>query len=413
MELGLVSIIMPTYNRAYIINEAIRSVLEQTYKHFELIIVDDGSSDDTEAVVNNYNDNRIIYQSYKPNKGGNHARNIGLKMARGEYISFLDSDNKWDKNFLKKQVGNIFRTKADISFCRVCVYDKENGKKDIIPPKSSKLLQGNGLINMYDFQRSIIEANCIDTNVVCIKRWCIEANVGFNEKMTRLQDWEYFLRLIVSNKCKVSFVPDVLVYSSLQKDSIRFKKDLAANFLFIFEKWLPMYKSYGLIEKQCNLIMRINKTLDGRDVRQDVLAGLLRFLPENVIINELNSLGIKSKNLKIAKEIRHRSIKLGLCKSIMKTSNCRSLAIYGGKNAFVKRYVFIPNELLRMASLIISEEISIIGRCYGGIPVVRIESLINSNKKFFIILLDEDDVIKKAIYKLGYIEDVDYVKLVN
>src|SRR3989338_10329538 len=96
-----VSIIMPTYNRARLINKAVDSVLKQTFKDYELIIIDDGSLDNTKDIVACYNDPRIIYFR-KNHKNAASARNYGLKRARGEYIAYCDDDCRYYPYHLQK-----------------------------------------------------------------------------------------------------------------------------------------------------------------------------------------------------------------------------------------------------------------------------------------------------------------------
>ena len=97
----LFSIIIPTYNRANLIGKAIDSVLAQTYHNWELIIIDDGSTDNTRDVVRSYNDNRIKY-FYQENRGRSAARNYGIDISKGDYISFLDDDDYYLENFLEE-----------------------------------------------------------------------------------------------------------------------------------------------------------------------------------------------------------------------------------------------------------------------------------------------------------------------
>ena len=92
----LVSIIMPNYNGEKYIEESLNTVLNQTYKNWELLIIDDCSKDrSVELIKEKYNDKRINLIELKENKGSSHARNIGLKYSKGKYIAFLDSDDLW------------------------------------------------------------------------------------------------------------------------------------------------------------------------------------------------------------------------------------------------------------------------------------------------------------------------------
>ena len=110
----LVSIIMPSWNTAQYISEAIESVLKQSYSNWELIIVDDCSTDNTISVVNKYKDNRIRLFQNKENLGAAYSRNFALRQAKGRWIAFLDSDDVWYSEKLEKQI--LFMTKNNYSF---------------------------------------------------------------------------------------------------------------------------------------------------------------------------------------------------------------------------------------------------------------------------------------------------------
>lgn len=110
----LVSIIMPSYNTASFISKTIESVLNQTYKNWELLIVDDCSTDDTDEIVSKYNDKRIVYLKNEKNSGAAISRNRALRNAKGKWIAFLDSDDLWHPTKLEKQIK--FMKKMDISF---------------------------------------------------------------------------------------------------------------------------------------------------------------------------------------------------------------------------------------------------------------------------------------------------------
>ncbi|MFC7193467.1 glycosyltransferase family 2 protein [Halosimplex aquaticum] len=99
-----VSVIIPTYNRATLVKRAIQSVLNQTFKDFELIIVDDASDDETPEVIDSINDARLEYIRHDLNRHGGAARNTGIKYASGKYIAFLDDDDEWYPTKLERQV---------------------------------------------------------------------------------------------------------------------------------------------------------------------------------------------------------------------------------------------------------------------------------------------------------------------
>jgi glycosyltransferase involved in cell wall biosynthesis len=110
-----ISIVTITYNRAHLIGETIQSVLDQTYSDFEYIIIDDGSTDTTEYVVRSFNDDRIKYYKYEKNDKRSFLRNEGIRKAKGELISILDSDDLWTKDKLET-IHFIFNTNPEINF---------------------------------------------------------------------------------------------------------------------------------------------------------------------------------------------------------------------------------------------------------------------------------------------------------
>jgi len=102
-----ISVIIPTFNRGHLIIKSIKSVLNQTYPNIEILVVDDGSTDNTEKLIKNFDNNRIKYIKIKKNIGASHARNIGIMNASGKYISFQDSDDVYHIDKLEKQY-NIY-----------------------------------------------------------------------------------------------------------------------------------------------------------------------------------------------------------------------------------------------------------------------------------------------------------------
>jgi len=110
----IVSIILPTRNRCHLIRGAVESVLNQTFSDIEVIIVDDGSTDKTAQVVTNLNDRRIRYERLNESRGAPVARNIGISLAKGEYIAFQDSDDEWLPQKLEKQMQAFEVSKPEV-----------------------------------------------------------------------------------------------------------------------------------------------------------------------------------------------------------------------------------------------------------------------------------------------------------
>lgn len=142
----LVSVIMPSFNTGKFIADSIKSVLSQTYQNFELIIVDDNSSDFTDEVVASFSDERIRYFKNDANCGAAVSRNIALKQARGRYIAFLDSDDIWVKNKLEKQIAFMQNNGYAFSYTEYSEMD-ENSQALGVKVSGPKKITRRGMYN--------------------------------------------------------------------------------------------------------------------------------------------------------------------------------------------------------------------------------------------------------------------------
>lgn len=145
MEEDLVSIITPTYNCAKFIGATIESVQKQTYKNWEMIIVDDASKDNTEEVVKQYKDDRIHYIRLKENGGAAVARNCAMQNAKGKYMAFLDSDDLWKENKIEKQLEFMKQNNYNIT-CTSYEQINESGEKLNKEIKPKKKVDYNGIL---------------------------------------------------------------------------------------------------------------------------------------------------------------------------------------------------------------------------------------------------------------------------
>lgn len=193
-----VSVIIPTYNRESTLGRAIDSVLNQTYRNFEVIVVDDGSTDNTSRVVEKYK-NRIRYYS-KLHGGVSAARNLGLEKSEGTWVSFLDSDDYWLPKKLEKQMEYLQKN-PDIMIVQTDEYWIRNGKL-VNPMKKHKKYSG------WIFEQCL--PLCIVSPSAVLIHQKVFNDVGvFDESFPVCEDYDLWLR--VSLKYEIALIPEKLV----------------------------------------------------------------------------------------------------------------------------------------------------------------------------------------------------------
>jgi len=180
----LVSVIIPTYNRGWILKETINSVLAQDFTDFELIVVDDGSTDNTQDILSSYKEDIIVLQ--QQNKGVSSARNRGIVSASGQFIAFLDSDDLWLPKKLSTQV-DFFNTNPDALICQTEEKWIRNGIR-VNPKKRHKKLSGN------IFEHSLYLC-LVSPSAVIIRRSLFEKAGMFDETLPACEDYDMWLRI--------------------------------------------------------------------------------------------------------------------------------------------------------------------------------------------------------------------------
>ena len=193
-----VSVVVPTYNRAHLINRALQSVVSQTYTPLDLIVVDDGSSDDTcELVRIDYPHATLLSQS---NRGVSAARNRGISVAQGDWIAFLDSDDAWCESKIEKQ----FEALAKEPRSRICHTDEiwiRNGLR--VNPMNKHLKTGGNIF------KQCLPRCVISPSAVLLHRSVFEDFGSFDEELPACEDYDLWLRLCA--KLPVTYLPDKLV----------------------------------------------------------------------------------------------------------------------------------------------------------------------------------------------------------
>jgi len=198
----IVSVIIPTYNRAKCIKRAIGSVLNQTYKNVEIIVVDDGSTDNTKEVLKTFIESKKIKYFYQKNKGPSAARNLGIKNSKGEYIAFLDSDDEWLPEKLGKQI-RLFQNSKDkkLGFvgCNVIVVMETTG--DLFKYKFPRYK------NFFEF---LLSGPFMWTpSIILTKKKIIEAVGLFDENLRFYEDWDIWIR--IARKYNFDLISDYLI----------------------------------------------------------------------------------------------------------------------------------------------------------------------------------------------------------
>lgn len=285
IENEYVSVIIPTYNREKTIYRAIMSVLNQTYKNLEVIIIDDCSIDRTKEIVKNIKDERIRYIKLEKNSGANFARNKGIELAKYDLIAFQDSDDEWYENKLEKQLEFMLKNNYEMIGCsyRQFISDKFN---KIIPDFE---IEGN-------YFNILLKKNFLSTQTLLGYKY-IYQNEKFDEKLPRFQDWDFMIR--VCQKYEVGFIKEPLVDVYVQDDSIS-----KNNYKLVkaIKRMIYKYKKYYSDKERAFKYRWIYLTLlkDGNSSNK-YLKLALKY--DKVIINKLLYLFIILRMEKILKKL--------------------------------------------------------------------------------------------------------------
>lgn len=203
----LVSVVIPTFNRARVLSRAVRSVLAQSFQDFEIHVVDDASTDGTDKVVANFTDPRLNLLQLSIRAGAAAARNAGIKNARGKYIAFLDSDDEYLPSFLEALVGYMETAASDEaavlpSFCHARMASTQGETHHLSPPQYRELLR---------FKQA--------TRPFIVARADTLSRVHFDPELVSYQEWDLFMRLLNDYRIAALETPHVIVHD--ERDSMK------------------------------------------------------------------------------------------------------------------------------------------------------------------------------------------------
>ena len=273
----MVSVILPTFNRAKEINRSVYSILNQTYKDFELIIVDDCSTDCTQEIINEIRDSRIKYIRHETNKGAAAARNTGIKAAQGNLIAFQDSDDEWIPEKLAKQVRVISALPENVGV----VYSgfwKLGKQKKYIPSKNITIKEGM-------IYNQLLHGNFVGMPVSIIRRECFDTVGGFNEHLRALEDWELFLRISTHFKFKYIDEPLVLSYETDNSVSANVVAHAVAYEYILNNNYSTISKDRELLAQYLYVIGKLNFQVGNQKKGRQYLVEARKTCPLNIKYN--------------------------------------------------------------------------------------------------------------------------------
>lgn len=184
----MVSAIITTHNRCELLKRAIESVLIQDYTDIECIVVDDASSDGTQEYCEGLSNIKYIRIPADESRGGNYARNVGIKSAKGEYVALLDDDDYWLPSKIRKQVELIVEKKCGVVYCPRRFENVDgNGKESFVDEKVS--------VNSGDLSKKVFTYICSTTSCVMIEKRLIDLVGGFDESLKFWQEYDLLIRL--------------------------------------------------------------------------------------------------------------------------------------------------------------------------------------------------------------------------
>src|SRR5262245_38128505 len=232
-----VSVIIPTHNRAHFLRDAISSVFNQTFQDFEIIVVDDASTDNTSEIVAAFNDERIRFLRHDANKGGSAARNTGILNSQCDYIAFLDDDDEWLPEKLAKQMDTLLESPPEVG----CVYTGHV----MVDRTSGRVIDHRPPTKRGDLSKDLLISNCIGgTSSVLLRKNCLQKVGLFDENLPRSQDYDLWLR--IANGFLFEYVPEPLYKYYIHENRNSTNLDAASRGLQILARKyrdLPLSKT--------------------------------------------------------------------------------------------------------------------------------------------------------------------------
>ncbi len=251
-----VSVVIPTFNNAEYVLEAVRSVLGQSYPDLEVLVVDDGSTDNTREAVTGIADGRVRYISMDHRRGNYFARNKGISEARGQFLAFLDADDIWMRDKLSKQMAALERIpEAGVSFTDHLLFedgDRRSFSKDCINTYPDEARDHSR------FLRRLLRGNFIITSSVVVRKEILDRLGPFDTAFHNAMDYDMWLRIVFNTKCY--YIPEALVLKRNHQGNIsRNKVTSMIAVSYILDKFLAEKARHAFFSADFESLIRQQK----------------------------------------------------------------------------------------------------------------------------------------------------------
>lgn len=327
----IISIIIPVYNVEKYLCKCIDSVLEQTYKELEIILVDDGSKDSSGIICDEYEnkDNRIKV-IHKKNGGLSDARNYGLDSAVGKYIAFLDSDDWIDSRYIEILYNNLKKYDADISICN---FKRVNDEKQLLSGNENKTI----LYNNIEAMQEIYKSNSVEIIVAWNKLYKKECFKEMRFPKGKIHEDEYLIPILLYYAKKIVYTDIELIYYRQTLNSIMNSKFNVnrLDYLYVLKKRTEFFKTHGLselyllaIENEIQKNMEYYYVIKESDIdnKVEIMVKIKKDL-ENII---------KNSSVKLPFNIKVKSMIFKITPYLYRKFSALTIKIEGIKNLVIK-----------------------------------------------------------------------------
>ena len=279
-----ISIIMPVYNGEKYLDEAISSVTAQTFTNFELICINDSSTDNSEEILKKYSamDNRISYYT-KNNEGPGAALNFGITKATGEYLCFIDQDDKYSPSFLTKMFDCIKKTQCDLCICNAYFWQDNILQKPPFPEITTEIVSIKNIKDKKRFSGHYFP----QWNKIIKKAFWQTNKISFPQRSNKAHDVEVHYQLI--SLCDhIGFVADYIYMHRIHENQISYNFDTGLYFYLTFKNMLLWLEKTNTDKKHRKKIKKFLLALvhysASATKNPDILTDLIKIIKENYIL---------------------------------------------------------------------------------------------------------------------------------